>query len=386
MPDLKIRQDKIKAARSQTPFREFVKEIGTWFSLVLHKKDGMISKYPDTPRVKKIIPYKEFHEREDERLKNGLDYDHNKSFLEQWTELFKTTPHPNVINYYWVENADFADEVLRSKNVYLSHTIIGDCENIFYSAQVKESCTNIFNSIVVRNTSENVYFGSGIIQSSKIFYSKYIENCFDIWFSSNILGCQYCIFCDDPENQKYCIHNKQYSPEEYEQEKKKILSQKENFLTRYQWLSKAGKNFGSTNTTGMFIQKSENVENGYYSYQLKNCRNAILLWCAGVNEDMCDVISAWSVKNNDFYAVSSAGAGSDNLYCCCHIVSSNIYYSYYLQSCSYCLWCLGLTNRSFCILNKQYSKEDRFELANKIFAKMEANGELWKFFPPQMNP
>ncbi|MEI6774387.1 MAG: hypothetical protein WCL18_06470 [bacterium] len=49
----------------------------------------------------------------------------------------------------------------------------------------------------------------------------------------------------------------------------------------------------------------------------------------------------------------------------------NTYYSYGMESCSFCLGCVGLKNKSFCILNKQYTKEERFELANKIFEQMD---------------
>jgi hypothetical protein len=40
-----------------------------------------------------------------------------------------------------------------------------------------------------------------------------------------------------------------------------------------------------------------------------------------------------------------------------------------------------LKNKSFCILNKQYSKEEWYELADKIFAFMEKDGILGGFFP-----
>ena len=46
---------------------------------------------------------------------------------------------------------------------------------------------------------------------------------------------------------------------------------------------------------------------------------------------------------------------------------------------------MGLQNKHFCILNKEYSQEERFTLANKIFAQMEQDGILWDFFPPYMN-
>ncbi|MBU0627205.1 hypothetical protein KKH82_07470 [Patescibacteria group bacterium] len=52
-------------------------------------------------------------------------------------------------------------------------------------------------------------------------------------------------------------------------------------------------------------------------------------------------------------------------------MSSNIYYSYFLHNCSYCLGCVGLINKQFCIFNKEYSKEERLKLANKIFEQMD---------------
>jgi hypothetical protein len=57
-----------------------------------------------------------------------------------------------------------------------------------------------------------------------------------------------------------------------------------------------------------------------------------------------------------------------------------------MESCSYCLGCIGLKNKSFCILNKQYTTEERYELANKIFWQMEKDWTLWQFFPASMNP
>jgi hypothetical protein len=45
-----------------------------------------------------------------------------------------------------------------------------------------------------------------------------------------------------------------------------------------------------------------------------------------------------------------------------------------------------LKNKQFCILNKEYSKEERFELADKIFEQMDKDWTLWQFFPWSMNP
>jgi hypothetical protein len=148
-------------------------------------------------------------------------------------------------------------------------------------------------------------------------------------------------------------------------------------------MSDIWKNTGSTDAKWVFVQESENVENWYYCYQLKNARNSLIWGGKWVNQDMADILSGWTKDNNNIYAVCGAWAWSENVYCSCHIVSSNIYYSYFLQTCSYCI---GLVNRKYCILNKQYTKEARFEKSNEIFAQMDKEWVLWNFFPPSMNP
>jgi hypothetical protein len=42
-----------------------------------------------------------------------------------------------------------------------------------------------------------------------------------------------------------------------------------------------------------------------------------------------------------------------------------------LEACSFCLGCIGLINKSFCIFNKQYTKEERYAKVDEIFSQME---------------
>jgi hypothetical protein len=42
-----------------------------------------------------------------------------------------------------------------------------------------------------------------------------------------------------------------------------------------------------------------------------------------------------------------------------------------MENCSFCLGCIGLKNKQFCILNKQYTKEEWYEKVDEIFAQME---------------
>jgi hypothetical protein len=75
-----------------------------------------------------------------------------------------------------------------------------------------------------------------------------------------LIGCQECLFCDDLQNQSFCINNKSYSREEYLLKKDDLLKQKDMFLTWYGNLSAKGINRASQNVEGSAITKSVNIE------------------------------------------------------------------------------------------------------------------------------
>jgi hypothetical protein len=55
MHDLASRQQKIQEKRKQTPFRDFVREICSWYPLNLYNYDGMITRYPNTDKKGSIL-------------------------------------------------------------------------------------------------------------------------------------------------------------------------------------------------------------------------------------------------------------------------------------------------------------------------------------------
>jgi hypothetical protein len=48
--------------------------------------------------------------------------------------------------------------------------------------------------------------------------------------------------------------------------------------------------------------------------------------------------------------------------------------------------CWGLRNKSYCIFNKQYTKEEYEKEVAKIIAHMQSTGERWEFFDPSLSP
>ena len=54
--------------------------------------------------------------------------------------------------------------------------------------------------------------------------------------------------------------------------------------------------------------------------------------------------------------------------------------------CANCFGCIGLKNKQFCIFNKQYEKDERYDEVDKLMAIMESEWDLGKTFPSYMNP
>jgi hypothetical protein len=65
---------------------------------------------------------------------------------------------------------------------------------------------------------------------------------------------------------------------------------------------------------------------------------------------------------------------------------SNVYYSLECHHNHNLFGCVGLTNQQFCILNKQYAKDEYETLVAKIIESMRASGEWGEYLPAAISP
>lgn len=150
-------------------------------------------------------------------------------------------------------------------------------------------------------------------------------------------------------------------------------------------MPKDSKNLSSVNSTGTFVSMSENVENGHWIYHVKDARNATFTGGKTEKTDLYDTVTCGATGH--MYATLNGKYFAEYIYASSTITGgSHIFYSYHLTQCSYCIGCIGLTNRSYCIYNEQYTKEEWENLADKIFSQMERDGTFGKFFPANINP
>lgn len=174
-------------------------------------------------------------------------------------------------------------------------------------------------------------------------------------------------------NQSFCINNVAYSEEDYYRQKKALLSKKSMFLGYFHNINTKGNTINSDNTHNSgFVVNSSNIENVYLSFNINKGRNAILMGGEHGNEDLLDAFIGGVISGKQLYGINSVGHNSERVYCSVAINNSSIiFYSNHLIDYSYCIGCIGLKNKQFCIFNKQYTKEERHEKANEIFAQME---------------
>lgn len=381
MQSLSYRQSKIQEKRKNTSWKEFVMEICSWCPLVFSKGYGKVSRFPKTDRIGWVIGRSEFEEIRWTQTEEV----NAESFMQGFGKLLSRSQFPAFMTWGDNENCDFADIVSGAKNWYLSIGLVTDVENVMYSRSVKNNCSNVIASVMVRKDSSNVFESSCIIGSFNVFYSHTIQASSNIRFSQNLVNCSECILCSDLENQSYCINNNQLSKEEYAIEKAKLLNDKSNFISLLQTLGHTEGNIAAVACEWHGITNSNNLIHWYYANQIQTGHNVVLCGSAVDNENVYDVISAWSPYGSNLYGGFSQSG--EHHYCCCHtLLSTNVFYSYFLDSCSFCLWCIWLKNKSYCILNKQYEKDERYEKVDEIFSSMEATWTLWDFFPGSLNP
>jgi hypothetical protein len=99
----------------------------------------------------------------------------------------------------------------------------------------------------------------------------------------------------------------------------------------------------------------------------------------------------WTLQGElEYESMTGSGGSYNQVSCFMCTVSRDILYSISCKNCSNCFGCVGLTNAEYCIFNKQYTKEEYFEMVEKIKKHMDemlyidSRGRVFKygeFFP-----
>jgi len=65
---------------------------------------------------------------------------------------------------------------------------------------------------------------------------------------------------------------------------------------------------------------------------------------------------------------------------------NDLYSAFLIGGCNDCFGCVALNRKQYCILNKQYSKAEYYDLAPKLIGHMKRTGEWGQWFPVKYAP
>ena len=348
----------------------------------------------------KILENEIWYSDEWDSKKEGMELDFSKPFLNQFIGLHNNVPRP-ALGILGMINSDYCNNASYSKNCYLVFSFIY-CEDCMYGnrlSHVKDSIDSFFV-----NKSDFIYEGFQIDGCSRIFFSSLCKDSINIYFSKNLKNCHDCFACVNLNNKSFCIFNEQYKKEEYFEKIKEFKIESHYFLEEFKkeihyfWLKFPNKymaGYFNNNVQGEYINQSKNIKN---SYNING------------GEDIKYSQFLYSSKSKDTYDNTLWGEGLEKSYECLHVGMginnalfsadswsslNDIKYCVYCTSSSNLFGCVGIKNSEYCILNRQYTKEQYEELVPKIIKHMsdmpyvDSLGRIYKygeFFPSELSP
>ena len=329
----------------------------------------------------------------------GQEYDFSRPFFEQFNELLHKTPLANLGNSNCV-GSPYGNHNADCKYCYLTYASF-QSERTHYAcgAVGAKDCMDSYKS----SNSELCYSDTLCTGLYKTHFSYDADESINSFFLKYCKNLQDCIGCVNLRNKNRCILNVQYSKEEYDKKKKELdfgsykkLCEFENSYDKFvlSFPKKYASIIKSTNVTG------DNVMNA------KNAKHCFDICYGGSVEDSKYLIHCVNAK--DCYDVYGGGEGdliyesfdagievSRELFAIITHSCLDTFYTYMCFSSKNLFGCIGLRGKQYCILNKQYSKEEYEKLVPKIIEQMSAvpytdkKGRVYKygeFFPSELSP
>lgn len=320
----------------------------------------------------------------------GQEFDFSRSFFEQLSELKRRTPSQALNVQGTMINSDYVHCAGSCKNCYLiMHADF--CEDCYYGYGFKKNkfCVDGFYNL----HSEWCYEGVDVHKSYGLIASQDCLNCHSSAFLRDCIGCKNCFLSVGLRQKEYCFENKQLSKAEYEQKMATIdlgsYSQYQGYKKRLAEMQKgrivkeyAGHNLHES--SGDHLTNCKNVQNCFDCEDVENGKFCYQVVLGGKN--IYD-INQYGTNLQESYECTISGENAYRLLFTDdgNISCSNLTYCWYMEVSKDCFGCANMHHRSYCILNKQYTKEQYEALVPKIIEHMKRSGEWGEFFPASIS-
>ena len=322
----------------------------------------------------------------------GRDFDFRKGFFEQYLSLRLAVPHFNLfINPDFDENCEYTNCSSYSKNCYMTTQSAGN-ESCYYSRGITDSrdCADCLRV----DHGELCYEGVNLLHCYQCLYCQDCAHCSDCHFSSELRSCSCCFGCHGLVQRRCCIYNEQVSQEQWRSFMRSLV------LTQQlaaQIMAKSAALRLRTPRPALHQTNCENVRGEHVS----NCRNCRHVFDSLDLED-CAYCLEVNMSAKDCLDLTMPGDKAELLYECM-VCGTNAYRCLFSRHCwpgpveltycdsstpgvKSCFGCCGLRRAEYCVLNKQYSKDEFERLVPQIIEHMQRTGEWGEFFPAGHSP
>lgn len=228
-------------------------------------------------------------------------------------------------------------------------------------------------------------------------WTYHCEDSSDLYFCRDCLTCDHCIGCVNLENKKYHIFNQPVSEEEYKQYRAELSAHQgikkcEEIFTdlMHKTPSHRSYNINCEKCTGNYLLNCKNSKHCFEAEALENC-GYIYTMAQGATD--CQDIQ-YAPRSECCYEGMSVVDGYHSFFTIHAWRNKNCMYCEECFDSSFLFGCIGLKNQSYCILNKQYTKQEYDMLLPKIIAHMQSTPQKFagqarergEFFPTDISP
>jgi len=315
----------------------------------------------------------------------GRDYDFNRPFFDQFIELWYATPK-NIANAKMNDNCEYIINAHKNKDCYLLDEV-DESRDCLYGYNIQH-CEDVVNGFYV-NKSKLSYEIAHADNCYEVFFSRNVYDSANSAFLENCRNVRNSMFCANLRNAEYMVFNKKVTPEEYRQLWAKIFSGSQNVIedakSKYRDFLQTQPMPPSImiNTEGSTGDQQFNTKDCTDSYNIDNCRDCRFCFDIHYSKDCYDV----NIYMGELmYECLHAGPeGRMQVFSHLPWFCSDVYYCSEVHNSKYLFGCSGLKRKEYCILNKQYTKEEYEELVPRIIEHMKLTGEWGEYFPAKLS-
>ena len=348
---------------------------------------SLIAIYPEDASFPNYCEKCFFSEKWDP-LSYGRDYDFDRPFFKQFSELADIVPRLAITHATSV-NSDYTLNSVKNRNCYLTSGADFN-EDCLYgiSTQRSRECVDTF----LIYDSELSY---GCLDSTRLHNCIGCQECENVrnsWFLYDCKDCNHCAFSSNLREREYVLFNKQLKRSEYQSQLSSILEQ---LFENPDWLDESRKRVREQafhrsslfvdcdNVSGNYIRHCKNSFEVYDAEDLENCKYVYY----GTDVKNAYDVSCVSFKCRDYYEVMSSCNGHNVKFCNASLYCHDLQYCVTCFNSSSSFGCISLNRgQKNVIFNKEYTEEAYDVLKARIIQHMRDTGEYGEYFPPWLSP